>query len=231
VPSQGLGVTASLDGAMGGEASLMFARVDADARELAWGLFAYSEWLDAQKLVRGELEADDKRTHEDLVTAFLQRRNERSAAAAEPLPVPPGLPAARPIASSANPWDILIAGSLHEARSKHRQFGEREAYSVDRPARLEGRRFRRAYATATALASPNWHKVEAILGNSSVLQGLGQLKVMPVEHWVPEEPSVMERIQRLPELNASASRDFGRGYAKAVRDVIALLAAEALAAA
>lgn len=34
----------------------------------------------------------------------------------------------------------------------------------------------------------------------------------------------IEMIQKLPELNATKSRDYGRGYAQAVKDIVAILA-------
>lgn len=36
-------------------------------------------------------------------------------------------------------------------------------------------------------------------------------------------PDILADIAALPESHASGSRDFGRGYAQAIRDVLALL--------
>lgn len=40
-------------------------------------LFEYSEWLDGEGLIIGDKASRDKRTHEELVTDFLQLRAER----------------------------------------------------------------------------------------------------------------------------------------------------------
>jgi hypothetical protein len=36
-------------------------------------LHQYSEWLDGEGVIRSEAETDDHRSHDDLVTAFLER--------------------------------------------------------------------------------------------------------------------------------------------------------------
>lgn len=35
--------------------------------------------------------------------------------------------------------------------------------------------------------------------------------------------SIFDDLQRLPEVNATKSRDYGRGYAQAIRDVVSVL--------
>jgi hypothetical protein len=129
---------------------------------------------------------------------------------------------------SAHPDDILIVADLSEARL-YPEFHPSQKFTTTMAARLQGRRFRKVWASRLAKLSAGWHQAESILTPASVIQGHGQLRVQLVEDWTAEESSVLDKIQRLPEENASASRDYGRGYAKAIRDVTALLTAEALA--
>ena len=118
---------------------------------------------------------------------------------------------------SVHPDDVLLVGNLRE-RQDHPAWPERQVISAARPDRLRGRRVRNAYYTASVEIIPRVDLFPAMRGGGG--------SVLSIAEWRPEATTLLDQIAALPEQAASSSRDFGRGYALAIRDVLALLGAQ-----
>lgn len=112
----------------------------------------------------------------------------------------------------AHPDDILLVAWLRE-RQNYPQFAERQVVTLDTLHRMLGRPRRQVWITAIADAAITPQQAQRLYGEY----------VRPIEDWQPERASVLEQLAALPEQNASSSRDFGRGYAQAIRDAIAVI--------
>jgi hypothetical protein len=121
--------------------------------------------------------------------------------------------------SQVHPDDVLVVGTFAE-RSLHRHWPERQVVSLGSLHRLRGRTVRHAYLTGPAWRHPKFTELYLDLRTARVDA------IRKVEEWKPEQRDVLAEIAALPEQAASRSRDFGRGYALAIRDVIELLQQE-----
>ena len=126
---------------------------------------------------------------------------------------------------SVHPDDILVVGTYAE-RVQYPTWPERQVITVGRMDRLRGSRVRNVYYSPLAgqfnsdFWSPsNYDEVKHQAQRSGGF-------VRSIEFWTPEATTLLDQIAALPEQAASSSRDFGRGYALAIRDVLALLGAQ-----
>jgi hypothetical protein len=121
--------------------------------------------------------------------------------------------------SQVHPDDVLVVGTFAE-RGQYRHWPERQVVSLASLHRLRGRTIRHAYVTKPVGASGKFSEVYMDLRYARCQV------ILNVEEWKPEQRDVLTEIAALPEQAASRSRDFGRGYALAIRDVIELLQQE-----
>lgn len=119
----------------------------------------------------------------------------------------------------AHPDDILIVRNLAD-RHLYPQFEPRQMFGVSMPQRLYGRRFRVAWYAPWACRDRMWLKAHDILRPSLVRFG-SELK--NINEWEPEPLTLVDAIKELPSQAATSSRDYGRGYAQAIKDVLALI--------
>lgn len=129
--------------------------------------------------------------------------------------------------SAVHPDDLLILGNWAE-RELHPEWPERQVVSVNRPDRIRGRKVRQAYYSDLAARNARWFACMETLEPAIRATSRDELwsRVINVCHWQPEEIDLVSAVEALPEQNASRSRDFGRGYSQAVKDVLALIGAQ-----
>lgn len=123
-----------------------------------------------------------------------------------------------------HPNDILVVARIAE-RIHHRQFSPPRVFSLQGilDGRIRGLRLRNVWLTQPAFSQIDEMPAESQQELAALIE-LSGATIGHVSRWEPETPlSLTDHIEALPAQNASGSRDFGRGYSKAIQDVMALL--------
>lgn len=113
-----------------------------------------------------------------------------------------------------------MTATFDEAKD-YPQFDRRQVYSLSRMDRMQGIRPRKVWMTPHAMLQAVTAETEQI----KLIAIAADTYPRGVRHWEPEPQTLVEQISALPASVATKSRDYGRGYSHAVRDVLLLLEA------